>query len=140
MLFRVDLMFSKIKFSAYDLIFLLSFMSLFLYLSYNSIFLLLGIGVGIVMGGSQALGRSMFAYMVPKSRSGEFFGFFSFSWRAVSVIGPVTYALLAGFFTPRIGIASLGIQIFIGVIILKFVNVEDGRKVALEHDQDEYKI
>jgi UMF1 family MFS transporter len=103
-------------------------------------FILLGISVGIVMGGSQALGRSMFAYMVPKSRSGEFFGFFSFSWRAVSVIGPVTYALLAGFFTPRIGIASLGIQIFIGVIILKFVNVEDGRKVALEHDQDKYKI
>ena len=103
-------------------------------------FILLGIGVGIVMGGSQALGRSMFAYMVPKSRSGEFFGFFSFSWRAVSVIGPVTYALLAGFFTPRTGIVSLGIQIFIGVIILKFVNVEDGRKVALKHDQDSYKI
>ena len=103
-------------------------------------FILLGIGVGIVMGGSQALGRSMFAYMVPKSRSGEFFGFFSFSWRAVSVIGPVTYALLAGFFTPRTGIVSLGIQIFIGVIILKFVNIEDGRKVALKHDQDSYKI
>ena len=103
-------------------------------------FILLGIGVGIVMGGSQALGRSMFAYMVPKSRSCEFFGFFSFSWRAVSVIGPVTYALLAGFFTPITGIVSLGIQIFIGVIILKFVNVEDGRKVALKHDQDSYKI
>ena len=103
-------------------------------------FIILGIGVGIVMGGSQALGRSLFAYMVPKSRSGEFFGFFSFSWRAVSVIGPVTYALLAGFFTPRTGIISLAIQIFIGVIILKYVNVEDGRKVALEHDKDNYKL
>ena len=39
-----------------------------------------------------------------------------------------------------IGIISLAIQIFIGVIILKYVNVEDGRKVALEHDKDNYKL
>jgi len=103
-------------------------------------FLMLGIGVGIVMGGSQALGRSMFAYMVPKSRSGEFFGFFSFSWRAVSVIGPLTYALIAGFFTPRTGLISLAVQIFVGVIILRFVDIEDGRKVALEHDKPSYKV
>ena len=103
-------------------------------------FLLMGVLVGLVMGGAQALGRSLFAYMSPKSRSGEFFGFFSFSWRSVSVIGPVSYALLAGFTTPRIGILFLAFQIFLGLFILKFVNVAEGRKVAIEHDKSIYKI
>ena len=103
-------------------------------------FLLMGVLVGLVMGGAQALGRSLFAYMSPKSRSGEFFGFFSFSWRSVSVIGPVSYALLAGFTTPRIGILFLAVQIFLGLFILKFVNVDEGRKVAIEHDKSIYKI
>ena len=103
-------------------------------------FLLMGVLVGLVMGGAQALGRSLFAYMSPKSRSGEFFGFFSFSWRSVSVIGPLSYALLAGFTTPRIGILFLSFQIFLGLFILKFVDVEEGRKVALEHDKSIYKI
>jgi len=103
-------------------------------------FLIMGVLVGLVMGGAQALGRSLFAYMSPKSRSGEFFGFFSFSWRSVSVIGPVSYALLAGFTTPRIGILFLAFQIFLGLFILKFVNVSEGRRVAIEHDKSIYKI
>jgi UMF1 family MFS transporter len=103
-------------------------------------FLILGIGVGLVIGGAQALGRSLFAYMSPKSRSGEVFGFFSLSWRAMSVIGPLTYALVAGFSTPRTGLIFLVLQIFIGLYILKFVDVEEGRKVALEHDDIAFKV
>ena len=103
-------------------------------------FLILGIGVGLVIGGAQALGRSLFAYMSPKSRSGEFFGFFSLSWRSISVIGPLTYALVAGFSTPRTGLIFLVLQIFIGLYILKFVDVEEGRKVALEHDDIAFKV
>ena len=103
-------------------------------------FLILGIGVGLVIGGAQALGRSLFAYMSPKSRSGEFFGFFSLSWRSISVIGPLTYAIVAGFSTPRTGLIFLVIQIFAGLYILKFVDVEEGRRVALEHDDKSFKV
>ena len=98
-------------------------------------FIILGIMVGSVMGGSQALSRSLFAYMVPKSRSGEFFGLFSFSWRAVSVIGPLSYGIIAGLFTPRTGLIFISIQIFVGVYILKFVDVKKGREVAVTHDR-----
>jgi UMF1 family MFS transporter len=103
-------------------------------------FLILGIGVGLVIGGAQALGRSLFAYMSPKSRSGEFFGFFSLSWRSISVLGPLTYAIVAGFSTPRTGLIFLVIQIFAGLYILKFVDVEEGRRVALEHDDKSFKV
>ena len=40
-------------------------------------FYVLAVVVGLVQGGTQALSRSLFATMVPKTRSGEFFGFFS---------------------------------------------------------------
>ena len=50
--------------------------------------LLLGAMVGLVLGGSQALARSLFAYMTPENRSAEFFGFFGFIGRASAVSGP----------------------------------------------------
>ena len=109
-------------------------------LNQDTQFLIMGIFVGMFMGGAQALGRSLFAYMTPKSRSGEFFGFFSFSWRSVSVLGPLSYAILAGFYSPRVGLAFLGLQIFIGLYILKFVNVEEGRKVAIEQNRENHII
>ena len=109
-------------------------------LNQDTLFLIMGIFVGMFMGGAQALGRSLFAYMTPKSRSGEFFGFFSFSWRSVSVLGPLSYAILAGFYSPRVGLAFLGLQIFIGLYILKFVNVEEGRKVAIEQNRENHII
>lgn len=109
-------------------------------LNQDTQFLIMGIFVGMFMGGAQALGRSLFAYMTPKSRSGEFFGFFSLSWRSVSVLGPLSYAILAGFYSPRVGLSFLGLQIFIGLYILKFVNVSEGRKVALEQEKAKHII
>ena len=50
--------------------------------------LLLGVSVGLVIGGSQALARSLFAQITPQSRSGEFFSFFGSMSRASSVLGP----------------------------------------------------
>ena len=44
-------------------------------LSVDLQWLFLGVVVGLVLGGSQALARSLFAYMTPESRSAEFFGF-----------------------------------------------------------------
>ena len=109
-------------------------------LNQDTQFLIMGIFVGMFMGGAQALGRSLFAYMTPKSRSGEFFGFFSLSWRSISVLGPLSYAILAGFYSPRVGLSFLGLQIFIGLYILKFVNVYEGRRVAIEQDKESHII
>ena len=49
--------------------------------------LALGASVGLVLGGSQALARSLFAQITPEARSGEFFSFFGFVTRASAVLG-----------------------------------------------------
>ena len=54
----------------------------------------LGLAVALVLGGSQALSRSLFASMLPKARSAEFFSFFAISSKFASIFGPLLFALL----------------------------------------------
>ena len=97
--------------------------------------LLLGVLVGLVMGGSQALARSLFAQIAPQAKSVEFFSFFGFMGRASSVFGPMIYIAVTGVFDTRTAIVSILIIIILGTIGLRWVNVEEGIKVAREEDK-----
>ncbi len=99
-------------------------------------FLLLGVFGGFVMGGSQALARSLFAFIIPDSKSGEFFGFFGFVGRTSAFIGPLTYALIAGIFDTRMAILIILMFIVAGAVLLTKVDVTLGRKNALESDRE----
>ena len=92
--------------------------------------LLLGSILGVVLGGSQALARSLFASMTPENRSAEFFGFFGFIGRASAVFGPMVYLLLTGVFDTRVAILAVLALIVAGTIMLRWVDVEEGRSLA----------
>ena len=47
--------------------------------------------VGTVQGGSQALSRSLFARMIPKHKSSEYFGFFSVFEKFAGIAGPCAF-------------------------------------------------
>lgn len=51
--------------------------------------------VGLVMGGSQALSRSLFAQLIPRARSAEFFGYYSVISRLSAIAGPFVFAAVA---------------------------------------------
>ena len=104
-------------------------------ISVGAQWLLLGVLVGIVMGGSQALARSLFAYMIPESRSAEFFGFFGFISRTSAVIGPMVYIVFTGIYDSRTAILMVLFIIVAGTLILRWVNVEEGLAVAAEEDR-----
>ena len=97
--------------------------------------LMMGVLVGLVLGGSQALARSLFAYMTPESRSAEFFGFFGFVGRASAVFGPTLYLLVTGIYDTRAAILAILIIIAVGSVLLQRVNTEEGRAVAVEEDR-----
>lgn len=87
----------------------------------------LGFGVAMVQGGSQALSRSLIGKMMPKSKSAEFYGFFSVSEKFNTVVGPALMAFItAKTGDPRLGIVSLVVFFVAGIILLRFVNVERG--------------
>ena len=56
-------------------------------------FYVLALMVASVQGGSQALSRSLFASMIPKARSSEFFGFFSIFEKFGADLGPAAFEL-----------------------------------------------
>jgi UMF1 family MFS transporter len=94
-------------------------------------FYLLAILVGLVQGGTQALSRSLFASMVPRARTTEFFGFFSTGEKLAGIIGPALFGFvgqLTG--SSRWGIVSVTFLFIIGALLLQRVDEQQGRRVA----------
>jgi UMF1 family MFS transporter len=94
-------------------------------------FLWLATLVGVVQGGTQALSRSLFASMIPRHRSGEFFGFWGVFEKFAGIIGPLVFTVtLAASGSSRNAILSIAVFFIIGGALLAFVNVEEGRRHA----------
>ena len=94
-------------------------------------FYVLAIMVATVQGGSQALGRSLFASMIPRDKSSEFFGFFSVFEKFGAILGPALFGLAnAATGSSRAGILAV-IGFFVaGWVLLAFVDVDAGRRAA----------
>ena len=95
---------------------------------------LLGTCLGLVLGGSQALARSLFAQITPETRSGEFFSFFGFMTRASAVFGPMLYVFVTAAFDARVAVTSIIVIILAGTIVLRWVDVAAGARVAAAED------
>lgn len=96
-------------------------------------FYVLAIAVGVVQGGTQALSRSLFASLIPKGQSGEFFGFFSTMEKFAGIAGPLLLGLLWGEGgDPRRGILALAVFFICGIVLLARVDVDAGRRAAVQ--------
>jgi UMF1 family MFS transporter len=85
----------------------------------------LGFVLALVLGGSQALSRSLFSQMIPANHEAEYFGFYEVSERGTSWIGPLVFALAVQWTgQQRIAIVSLIIFFLLGLFLLSFVNVK----------------
>lgn len=86
-------------------------------------FMGLGVVIALVLGGSQAISRSMFSQMIPRGREAEFYSFYEVSDRGTSWIGPLLFGLvnqLTGSLRPAI--LSLIFFFVIGLLALPWVN------------------
>ena len=100
-------------------------------------FFALAILVGMVQGGTQALSRSLFASMIPRHKSSEFFAFFSVFERYAGVLGPAIFAFVverSG--SGRSAILAVAAFFIIGGAILAFVDVDAGRRAARAAEMD----
>ncbi len=94
----------------------------------------MGFVLGLVLGGSQALSRSLFSQMIPDHHEAEYFGFYEISERGTSWIGPLLFALavqVTG--SQRIAIVSLVFFFVFGLILLSRVDV---RQAMLDSGND----
>lgn len=89
--------------------------------------------IGLVMGGVQALSRSMFARMIPRHQATEFFGFFNMLGKFSAVIGPAlmgVVSLLSG--SSRVSILGVVVLFVIGAVILCYVQEPEVEKEKAE--------
>ena len=101
-------------------------------------FTLMGVVIAIVLGGSQAISRSLFAQMIPDGKEAEYYSFYEISERGTSWIGPALFAFVNQVFgSLRPAILSLIFLFIMGLIVLPFVNekkaVEDVKKYDAAH-------
>jgi UMF1 family MFS transporter len=86
---------------------------------------IMAVAMGLVLGSTQALLRSILADMVPEDRTAEFFGFNTFAGKVSSILGPLTFGLIA-FITgnQRLGLASLLLFFLVGGVVLLTVKTD----------------
>ncbi|MFI6877713.1 MFS transporter [Streptomyces sp. NPDC050400] len=94
-------------------------------------FFLLAAGIGLVLGGTQALSRSLFSHLVPSGKEAEYFSAYETSDRGMSWVGPLVFGLayqLTGSY--RDAIVSLVAFFVIGFVLLARVPVQQAVRDA----------
>src|SRR5260221_9215933 len=100
----------------------------------KEVFWVAGNLAGVCMGSSQAAGRAIVGYLAPPARLAEFFGLWGLAVKAASIFGPITYGAVTWAFpgNHRLGIFVTGIYFVIGLVLLRSIDVERGRRAALQ--------
>ena len=83
------------------------------------------VSLGLVLGSTQSLCRSMFSQMIPPERAAEYFGFHALAGRASSALGPLLFGVVSAFAgSQRLAMASLGVFLIAGGVILARVRLK----------------
>ncbi len=98
-------------------------------------FFVLGMIVGVVLGGTQALSRSFYGAMIPENASAEFYGFFSVFSKFSAIWGPFIFGFIKqATGQARLAIISLIVFFIVGFILLAFVNDEKAKVEKLAYE------
>lgn len=87
-------------------------------------FFALGLGVGVTLGGSQSMSRSLFSQLIPAQRATVFFGFYSVLNKLSAILGPLVFAVVrqtTG--SSRPALLALVVFFVFGLAIMPFVKV-----------------
>ncbi|GLW94980.1 MFS transporter [Actinokineospora globicatena] len=94
-------------------------------------FYLLAAGIGLVLGGTNALSRSLFSQLVPAGKEAQYFSVYEMGERATSWLGPLLFAVMASTTgSYRYAIISLVIFFAVGLILMSFVPVRRAIRAA----------
>lgn len=91
--------------------------------------------IAVVLGGSQALSRSLFSKMIPAGREASFFGLYEISERGTSWLGPVIFGVVvAATNSYRQALLSLIVFFIVGMVVLFLTDTDEAIRQAKESD------
>lgn len=91
----------------------------------------LAVGIGLVLGGTNALSRSVFSQLVPPGREAEYFSVYEIGEKATSTVGPLLFAAVGqatGSYRPAI--LSLVVFFVVGFVLMALVPVRRAIRAA----------
>src|SRR5215211_5312498 len=89
--------------------------------------------IAIVLGGSQALSRSLFSRLIPEGKEASFFGLYEVSERGTSWMGPLLFSIvIARTGSYRLALLSLIFFFVVGLLVLWTTDTDRGVKEAAE--------
>jgi len=90
---------------------------------------LLAVVIGFVLGGVQALSRSLYGSMIPEEASAEFFGFFTVFSKFSAIWGPLLFGIVsAATDSGRPAIISIVVFFAVGGVLLSRVDIDAARQ------------
>ncbi len=94
--------------------------------------------IGLVLGSSQALTRSLYSQMIPKGREASFFGLYEISEKGTSLIGSLVFGIVVGITDSyRQAILSMIIFFAVGILILTLTDIKRAIHEAGNRTADE---
>ena len=91
----------------------------------------LAAAIAIVLGGSQALSRSLFSKMIPAGKEASFFGLYEVSERGTSWMGPLLFSIvIARTGSYRAALLSLIFFFVVGLVVLWTTDTDRGIREA----------
>ena len=89
---------------------------------------------GVAMGSSQSAGRAMAGVFAPPTRLAEFYGIWTLAVQLAAIVGPLTYGAVLHLTDNnyRLGMMITGGFFVVGLLIIASINIERGRRAALE--------
>jgi MFS transporter, UMF1 family len=90
--------------------------------------------VGLCLGSSQSAGRALVGYLSPPARTAEFFGLWGLAVKLSAILGPLTYGAVTWVTqgNHRVAMLVTGLFFVVGLAILAGLDVERGRRAALD--------
>ncbi len=84
------------------------------------LFWIAGFFIGLMQGPNQSGSRSLMARLTPDDKKNEFFGFYAFSGKATSFIGPLLFGILtAAFGTQQAGLLIVVVFFILGIFFFR---------------------
>lgn len=100
-------------------------------------FQLTGVVIGVVLGGIQALSRSLYGSMIPEEASAEFYGFYSVFSKFSAIWGPLLFAVVSSTTgSGRPAILSIIVFFAIGLVLFSRVDIDEARRSRHDWDLD----
>ncbi len=102
-----------------------------MYLKTVTEFYMLAVTIGLVQGGVQSLSRALYASIIPRDKTAEFFGFYNMLGKFAAVLGPFLVAGVALFTqNSRYAIMAIAPLFLFGAAVLVLVDVDKGHREA----------